>query len=567
MHKVFSVGTLRYTSAGLVTLFIWLLWGDFIFILIDQDLPHVFNLKLQEMGASDRTIALMLTSIPQAMVFLVAPAVSMHSDRHRGSRGRRIPYLMWSTPFIGMFLMLIGCYEEMTSLLVGQSQQLTVLGMTFVREDISRYVLIVLIMGFMFTNIFVNTIYNYLFNDVVPKEVMSRFMSLFRIVLYVASMLYNKLIFPISLSHFQIIFILGGATFLIGFVLMCVFVKEGKYAPPAPLVLDSRSWSDVWKVFVGGLATKKEQFLSYSPLRQIATVPLVLVVFALGAGIAIPLGTLCLAGCAVEYATVGLYKKLRWNWQKRDPREYRPHVSGVSKRFMTLTNNALTYAKECFTHQFYIYYFLTTACTTLSWTAGSTFRSLRDVTGLGLSPDRNEAMRMVGDILFWSQMASAIIMWPMGWLADKFNPVRVNVFSSFLVLLPLAAQSVFAFYDFGSHGNLIYLYIVTMGFLPIYAIQNLTIQPMSMMLLPKDRYGQFMSAVAMLGALAKIFGSWLSGEFMNLLEHGFGMGTWRYRYYSVWTIVLQIPALFFLLLLYRQWKIRGGAKGYTPPET
>jgi hypothetical protein len=37
------------------------------------------------------------------------------------------------------------------------------------------------------------------------------------------------------------------------------------------------------------------------------------------------------------------------------------------------------------------------------------------------------------------------------------------------------------------------------------------------------------------------------------------------RMYPLWTIAFQVPALVFLLLLYREWKRLGGKDNYVPP--
>ena len=33
--RIFTVGTIRYTFAGLMMMFFWILWGDFVFTIID----------------------------------------------------------------------------------------------------------------------------------------------------------------------------------------------------------------------------------------------------------------------------------------------------------------------------------------------------------------------------------------------------------------------------------------------------------------------------------------------------------------------------------------------------
>lgn len=559
--KVFSVGTLRYTTAGLVILFVWLLWGDFVFVLLDLDLPHIFPLKLHEMGADNTTVTLLLRSIPSTMVFLLSPVISFRSDRCRSRWGRRIPYLLWSAPLVGGFMILVGCHEELTAAFVGHSQAMVLLGHELSRVTVALVIFGVLLTGFSFVNVYVNTIYWYLFNDVVPKELMTRFMSVFRIVLALASMLYNKFMLAHALEYFREMFVIGGIAYIVGFMMMCLCVKEGKYPPPPPLALDTGTWAGIWRAVLDTLSKRWRQFLSASLLRQIAIAPLAVLLFCVLLGIALPLGALGLLGAGVEHVTL---RPMRWILRclRSEQVEARtPYVSGVSKRFLTFTNSAITYAKTCFTHRFYWFYFLNTAFATVSWQSSGPFRLMRDNKSLGLG------LQEIGDVAFWAGWVSLAITYPMGWLADKFNPVRVYMASSFAVLIALGAQSVWAFYDFGHDGNLKYYYFLSIAMLPIYGINSLTQNPVAMRLLPKEQFGQFNSANSMLSALAAIFGSAMAGIFMDILQYKFNMGLWAFRCYPMWTIAFQLPHLFFLLLVYRYWKAHGGDRGFIPPET
>jgi maltose/moltooligosaccharide transporter len=83
-----------------------------------------------------------------------------------------------------------------------------------------------------FFNIFVSCIFWYFFNDVVPENLMARFVSWFRIVNAGASTLYNWFIFKHAETHFMEIFVGAGLLYLVGFGMMCLKVKEGKYPPP-----------------------------------------------------------------------------------------------------------------------------------------------------------------------------------------------------------------------------------------------------------------------------------------------------------------------------------------------
>jgi hypothetical protein len=52
-RRIWTVGTLKYTTFGLMMVFIWLLWGDFVWSLLDGHLPDILPLKLKELGAGD----------------------------------------------------------------------------------------------------------------------------------------------------------------------------------------------------------------------------------------------------------------------------------------------------------------------------------------------------------------------------------------------------------------------------------------------------------------------------------------------------------------------------------
>ena len=47
------IGTLTYTTAGLVVLFCWLLWGDFAWSMKDRSVGSVVQLLLLKYGISD----------------------------------------------------------------------------------------------------------------------------------------------------------------------------------------------------------------------------------------------------------------------------------------------------------------------------------------------------------------------------------------------------------------------------------------------------------------------------------------------------------------------------------
>ena len=225
----FRCGALVYTKAGLFTLFAWLLWGDFCFYLMETVWPKVLPLMLNAEGASNLVLGLVLTSIPSAMNFFLNPVISTISDRYRSRLGRRIPFLLIATPFVTLFLVLLGISRDLGGwihhLLSGPFPQLA-------PGTVTVALISLLIVCFRFFELFINTVFWYLFNDVVPVTVMGRFLGLFRVVGAAAGALFNFFLFRYAESHTSILFF--GVAILYGsaFIMMSLKVKEGSYPEP-----------------------------------------------------------------------------------------------------------------------------------------------------------------------------------------------------------------------------------------------------------------------------------------------------------------------------------------------
>ena len=206
-----------------------MLWGDFCFSLMEAIWPNILPLVLNSHGAPNFLIGLVITTIPQAMNFILNPIISTTSDRFRGKRGRRIPFLLMTTPFITLFLILMGLSQELGHLLYSW---LGGLHPSLTPSLVTIGLICVLIACFRFFELFVATVFWYLFNDVVPTAFMGRFLGFFRVVGGLAGALFNFFIFQYAESHTSTIFL--GVALLYGtaFTLMCLNVKEGEYPPP-----------------------------------------------------------------------------------------------------------------------------------------------------------------------------------------------------------------------------------------------------------------------------------------------------------------------------------------------
>lgn len=233
----FKVGTLSYTKAGLITLFLFLLWGDFCFTLMETVVPSILPIKLNAIGAPNWALGLIVTTIPNIMAAAINPVISFRSDRFRSRWGRRIPFLFCATPFLVIFLVLLGYAAP-----IGRWLHDVALHNRFSEMTVMLAVIGVFMVCFQFFNLFITSVYYYLFNDVVPRAFLARFMALFRVVGSCAGAGYNFFVLKYAETHMQEIFLIAGVLYLVAFVMMCWKVREGDYPPPPDYIGEQKGF-------------------------------------------------------------------------------------------------------------------------------------------------------------------------------------------------------------------------------------------------------------------------------------------------------------------------------------
>ena len=233
--KTYHCGTLVYTRLTLVALFGWLLWGNFCFQIMEAVVPSILPIRLKDLGCSNWLMGLILTTAPGILNITICPYVSFKSDRYRSRWGRRIPFIIGTMPFLAASLVLMGLSDTLAGVLQRHS---AMLGQVAPATLTIGLIAIFLIM-FQFFNMFVGSVFWYLFNDVVPAPFLARFMGIFGIVGTGASAVYNYFVFKYAESHMREIFIGAAVLYLVGFGLTCLMVKEGEYPPPEGETTDS----------------------------------------------------------------------------------------------------------------------------------------------------------------------------------------------------------------------------------------------------------------------------------------------------------------------------------------
>lgn len=458
-RKVYRVGTLSYTKAGLFALFGWMLWGDFCFTLMETAAPAVLQVNLKDMGAANWLIGLVLVTIPGVLNMTVCPASSFWSDRFRSRWGRRIPFLFVATIPLSVFLVLIGFSRQIGAGLHGLLQ-----AAGFSQMGVTLTVVVLLVFGFQLFNMVVSSVYYYLFNDVVPVAFLGRFLALFRIVGVLASAAFNWFMLKYAVSHMAEVYFIAAVLYCSAFLLMCWRIREGGYPPP-PAHVDG------------------------------------------GAGL----------------------------------------LSGIK-----------TFFKESYSHKFYWLFYLANTSWALVFAIGSF--AILQAGSIGID------LEFYGKVIAVSGVVTAALMYPAGVLADRIHPLKVLVASSIAVLFVQILWLVFLFHDFSApvaRGIFVAIQVVGM---PAFAIYMASEMPTYMRLLPKERYGQFCSANALVRSFGTMIGGMLLGLLLDLFAPFFADKDYVYRLIPVWAIVFCVAALFFLLRLHAAWKEHGGAEAYVPPD-
>jgi len=226
--KTWHVGTLVYSGAGLVVLFSWLLIGDFSWQARERAVTPVAQVLLKQFAVSDLLIGFLVGSMPSALGMFLSPVVGYRSDRLRSRWGRRIPFLLVTTPIAAGAMIALGFVPMGARWLDGAlGASSPGLNACFLGLFALFWIL------FEVAAVVGNAIFGALINDVVPAAVIGRFFGLFRAISLIVGVVFNYFLLGKAEEHFLPIFAVMGAIYGVGFGLMCLKVKEGEY-PPVP---------------------------------------------------------------------------------------------------------------------------------------------------------------------------------------------------------------------------------------------------------------------------------------------------------------------------------------------
>jgi len=231
-QKVFKVGTLVYTTGGLVALFCWLLGGEFPLMFKDRALGACATQLITKIGVSDLFYSLVVIAFPNFTNIFLCPIIAYISDRHRGRFGRRIPFLMFTTPFVVVGTAGLGFSIMLGEQLCRFTEFLHPGLISLHTAQIICFSVFWVILDFGAT--LTGTIANALFTDVVPPEVMGRFFGINRGLSLGAGIIFNAVLMGMVNEYYLYIFSGVALFYALGLITVCVKVKEGEYPPVPP---------------------------------------------------------------------------------------------------------------------------------------------------------------------------------------------------------------------------------------------------------------------------------------------------------------------------------------------
>ncbi|MEO7933402.1 MAG: MFS transporter [Chthoniobacterales bacterium] len=466
--KTWNVGTLTYTMAGLVAVFGWLLCGDFAWSMRDRSVAPMAQWYLSNLKVPNVVFGLLLTSFPALLGLILGPIIAVKSDRHRGKFGRRIPFLLVTTPFAAFGMIGLGLTPLLANWLHGlgaagspvggwlhraigdSTSGLWLLSMLENKMVISVVCFTVFWTAFELATIIGQSVFGGLINDVVPPELLGRFYGLFRAVNLLDGVIFNWWIMGKVPTHFTLILVIIGVFYGTAFMWVCLKVKEGSYPPPEQPKTISR-------------------------------------------------------GRAGEVAA---------------------------------------YFKESFSQPYYLFVFVMLMMGTLAFVPVNAF-AIPYAGSLGMD------MTAYGHCLAVTFAISFSLAYPLGWLADRFHPMRVSMASlaGYFVVAVAATIWVKTPTSFAialvAHGVLSGCYFTSFASL-------------GQRLFPRSKFGQFSSAAGLCASMSMMAIGPAMGAVVDLTGR-------NYRYTFVFGGLLALVALLAAWQVYVRFLRLGGPRNYVAP--
>lgn len=210
-----------------------------------------------------------------------------------------------------------------------------------------------------------------------------------------------------------------------------------------------------------------------------------------------------------------------------------------------------TYLRECFTHRFYLNYYCLTFCFYASHVPLAYVVFFGTQAGRpGYAPTLGLTLQEFGEVKSWTYLIQIPVFFLIGPLADRFHPLRLAPAGLVLTSLSYVA----CFFWVRSAGSLLWWWSVNQSAIAVYLAAGMALAPR---LLPREKYGQFLSANHIFGLVALIVTPPLCGLLLGEIRD--------YRFIFLLSGAATAAAFVACLGIFVQWRRLGGDQGFTPP--
>ncbi|GAB4182438.1 MAG: hypothetical protein Fur0032_23480 [Terrimicrobiaceae bacterium] len=205
----------------------------------------------------------------------------------------------------------------------------------------------------------------------------------------------------------------------------------------------------------------------------------------------------------------------------------------------------VVYFCESWSVSLYRYFFIVNFIVFAAFACANPFIVLFAKNSLGVGMDS------LGAIFSWTAALSALVYFPLGWLADRYSPIHVTIgalisMSVVALATPLLVRT--------SDGFFVYSLLAE---IPLVGWRLGSIA-VAMKIFPSEKFGQFSSGLNVFGCGALIVGNWLIGVLMDVVGSD-------YRFAFLWLGLLAASSLPFMFLVLKGWKEHGGSENYIAP--
>lgn len=210
------------------------------------------------------------------------------------------------------------------------------------------------------------------------------------------------------------------------------------------------------------------------------------------------------------------------------------------------------YLRECFTHPFYLNFYVATFFNWASLAPMAYLIFFATTAGQpGYASTLGLSLEEFGKVKGWTFLVQIPVFLVVGSFVDRFHPIRVAVVGMFLECVTFLCCY---WFTHDSTSLLIWL-CINQAAIAIYLGAYMALAPR---LLPRSRYGQFIAANTVFGITSLIIVPLIVGEVLNAIRD--------YRYIYLLCAFCTGMAMIANWTLFLQWKKRGGDDGFAPPE-